>query len=627
MRRCSIDGEWGNLRIMGTPSSLWDLPSRRISRSTLALGIALLFARCDQSGVSNGPSDGGNNTETASVRFSSTDLHFGSVTVGSSATQTVTLTNSGTAAASLTFGTPAAPFSKADTGTCGATLAAGGSCTWIVKMAPSATGLRSSSATIAYGGGGSSAQSTTITMDGTGANGAVLTLLPGATLHFGLKPTSSSTSLWVSLINSTAFSASALSLTASGAHFTLGTNNCATTLGAATSCTFQVTFAPTAPTPVGSPAMGTVTASFHDGNMPHQLALSVDGSATATPHYYVYAPSTSGIFGFGLANPASGVLSALNGGAAYGAGAGTFTQVAIDPTGSYLYAANSSDNKIYVYAITSATGTLTPISGSPFAGASAPPLGGLAIHPSGKALYVYNNNNGAPTVQVYAINSSTGAVTAGSAYAATNGGLGNPAFVAIEPTGRFLYYVDGNGNSTTTMSARVINSDYSLSAASANGSSSTALGIGQTVVDPSGRFLYVGSGSVCGASCNVYKFAINSDGSLGTATSSMVSTSYYFTSTAMDPLGRFVLMSSSSTTGQLGFFPIASQTGALGAMVSNVGPAASYGLTIDPSGQSAFASAGGNLNSYKVNAATGAVSYVNSYAAAANRNPIAVITP
>jgi 6-phosphogluconolactonase (cycloisomerase 2 family) len=593
----------------------------------LASGLALLFARCEQSGVNNGTTDGGNNLGTVSLGVSSTALHFGNVTVGSSATQTVTLTNTGTTAASLTIGTPAAPFSHAGSGTCGAALAAGGSCTLIVKMAPSATGLTSSSATVTYSGGASSAQSTTIAMDGTGANGAVLTLLSGATLHFGLKPTGSSTSLWVSLINSSAVSASGLSLTASGAPFTLGTNNCATTLGAATSCTFQVTFAPTSPTPVGSPATGTVTATFNDGNMPQTLTLNVDGAATATPHYYVYAPSTAGIFGFGLANPAGGVLSALNGGAAYSAGAGTFTQVAIDPTGSYLYAANSSDSKIYVYAITSGSGTLTPISGSPFAGAFATPLGGLAMHPSGKALYVYNNNNGAPAVQVYAINSSTGAVTAGSASGATNGGLSNPAFVTIEPTGRFLYYVDGNGNSTTTMSARVINSDYSLSPASANGSSPTALGIGQTVVDPSGRFLYVGSGAVCGASCNVYQFAISSDGSLGAATSSKVSTSYYFTSTAMDPLGRFVLMSSSSITGQLGFFPITIPTGALGAMVSNTGPAASYGVAIDPSGKSAFASAGNNLNSYTVNAATGAVSYVNSYAAAANRNPLAVITP
>jgi hypothetical protein len=201
--------------------------------------------------------------------------------------------------------------------------------------------------------------------------------------------------------------------------------------------------------------------------------------------------------------------------------------------------------------------------------------------------------------------------------------------VTIEPTGRFLYYIDGNGNSTTTMSARVINSDYSLANASANGSSITALGIGQTVVDPSGRFLYVGSGAVCGANCNLYRFIINADGSLGAATATLVNTSYYFTSTAMDPLGRFILMSSSSTTGQLGFFPIATgtATGSVGAMVSNVGPAASYGVAIDPSGQSAFASAGGNLNSYTVNIATGAVTYVNSYAALANRNPLAVITP
>jgi hypothetical protein len=70
---------------------------------------------------------------------------FGNLPVGDSATQTVTVTNSASATASLVLGTIgagnglAAPYSVANDTCSGQTLAAGGSCTFDVQFQPTST--------------------------------------------------------------------------------------------------------------------------------------------------------------------------------------------------------------------------------------------------------------------------------------------------------------------------------------------------------------------------------------------------------------------------------------------------------------------------------------------------------
>lgn len=68
-------------------------------------------------------------------------------------------------------------------------------------------------------------------------------------------------------------------------------------------------------------------------------------------------------------------------------------------------------SKLYGFSIDSGSGALTAISGSPFAlSASA-----VTVDPSGQYLVVYNGSG----VQSYAINSSTGVLSAAGAAAAT----------------------------------------------------------------------------------------------------------------------------------------------------------------------------------------------------------------
>ncbi|HEV2639650.1 MAG TPA: discoidin domain-containing protein [Actinocrinis sp.] len=97
------------------------------------------------------PGSGGGTTPpppTATLTASPTSVNLGSETVGStSAAQTVTVSNTGTAAASVSSISAGAPF--AETNTCGSSIAAGASCTVSVTFKPTASGAASGSLTVA----------------------------------------------------------------------------------------------------------------------------------------------------------------------------------------------------------------------------------------------------------------------------------------------------------------------------------------------------------------------------------------------------------------------------------------------------------------------------------------------
>ena len=91
--------------------------------------------------------DGGTAVNTP-VSASPGSLAFGSIAVGSTApAQTVTVSNPGPAAATLTSVTVSGPY--AQTNTCGATLAAGASCTVSVTFRPTTGGLQTGTLAIA----------------------------------------------------------------------------------------------------------------------------------------------------------------------------------------------------------------------------------------------------------------------------------------------------------------------------------------------------------------------------------------------------------------------------------------------------------------------------------------------
>jgi 6-phosphogluconolactonase len=78
--------------------------------------------------------------------------------------------------------------------------------------------------------------------------------------------------------------------------------------------------------------------------------------------------------------------------------------ITTDVTGSYVYMTNN-DSTIYAYVIANATGELSNVKGSPFSGIA--PTRGIAADPSGKYLYVADSSQ----LLGYGINPSNGVLT------------------------------------------------------------------------------------------------------------------------------------------------------------------------------------------------------------------------
>jgi len=114
---------------------------------------------------------------SATVSASPTSLTFAAQAVNStSGAQAVTVTNTGSAAASVSGISTSGDFGQ--TNTCGASIAAGGSCTVNVTFTPTASGTRTGTLTISSSAGNSPA---TVALTGTGNGGATNLALGKAT--------------------------------------------------------------------------------------------------------------------------------------------------------------------------------------------------------------------------------------------------------------------------------------------------------------------------------------------------------------------------------------------------------------------------------------------------------------
>jgi 6-phosphogluconolactonase len=121
--------------------------------------------------------------------------------------------------------------------------------------------------------------------------------------------------------------------------------------------------------------------------------------------------------------------------------------LAIDPSGSHLYVANTQSTSISIFDISPPgmpPGSLKEVIGSPLADIYTDPVS-LLLDPKGQFLYVANN--GSNNVAVYSIDSTTGLPTAlttsTSAFAFTT--ESSPSFLVEDPNGRYLF-VGNQGN-------------------------------------------------------------------------------------------------------------------------------------------------------------------------------------
>jgi 6-phosphogluconolactonase (cycloisomerase 2 family) len=202
---------------------------------------------------------------------------------------------------------------------------------------------------------------------------------------------------------------------------------------------------------------------------------------------FLYAPDepSNQIVGFSI-SASSGMLTPMPG-SPFSAGISP-EEVAIDPSGKFLYA---SGDGISGFTIDSSTGALTSVTGSPFTTPSSAGADGLAFHPSGKFIYAALPN--ANSIAAYSIDTTTGVLTTvtGSGFSLSSTTFAQPFSLTVDPSGKFLYAVGATDG-------RVYGFTIDSNSGALTPISGSPFGIQELlffsdlIVDPSGKFLYVG---------------------------------------------------------------------------------------------------------------------------------------
>ncbi len=217
------------------------------------------------------------------------------------------------------------------------------------------------------------------------------------------------------------------------------------------------------------------------------------------------------------------------------------SSMVVDPSGKFAYVASGGfvasgggplPSNVGIYTVNATSGALTSIGTIEIAAAT--DTVSVAVDPSGKFAYVVNGTVGsAGNVSMYAINATTGALASIGTIAAGT----DPVFVAVDPSGKFAY-VTNSGSNDVSM--------YTIDATSGALTSTGTIGAGtdpvSAAVDPSGKFAYVTNSG----SNDVSMYTINStSGSLTLI--GMIAAGLSPTSIAIHPSGKFAYVTNSGS--------------------------------------------------------------------------------
>ncbi|HXJ96314.1 MAG TPA: choice-of-anchor D domain-containing protein [Terriglobia bacterium] len=211
------------------------------------------------------------------VALSPANLTFGAQATGTtSSALTVTLSNVGNAALSITSIAPSTGFGE--TNTCGTSVAVGATCTINVTFSPTTTGAQTGTVTITDGAPNSPQ---TINISGTGGTPTV-SFSPAIVTFASQNVGTTSASTPVTLTNTGGSPLSIVSIVASG-DFSQ-TNNCASQVAASGTCTINVSFQPS----TAGARVGFITVSDSDATSLQTLNLT--GTGTVPTSTVVVSP-------------------------------------------------------------------------------------------------------------------------------------------------------------------------------------------------------------------------------------------------------------------------------------------------------------------------------------------------
>jgi 6-phosphogluconolactonase len=350
------------------------------------------------------------------------------------------------------------------------------------------------------------------------------------------------------------------------------------------------------------------------------LPLLLGGCGGASKPFPVVPPTTGSEFVLAASNNQILAYSVNLSTGALGqpmmaAGPSAAAGMVASPSGKFVYAADGFASAVDVFSLNSTTGALAAISGSPVSLGALP--FGIAMDSAGKFLYAPEEVSAG--VGAFTVNSSTGVLAAvtGSPFATGNG----PARAVVDPSGKFLYVsdsLDANGG----ISAYTINSTSGALTAIA-GSPFATLPLGGpagVTVSPNGKFLYV-----CEFSLDeVLVLPINANGSLGSAVGFPSLVGNHPVGIAVNSAGTFLYVAN-SLDATISVFSINSGTGALTAITGSpfAAGATVSSLVIDPSGKYLYVTnpVANTITGFNINATSGAPTQFASLPVAAGTQP------
>lgn len=201
------------------------------------------------------------------------------------------------------------------------------------------------------------------------------------------------------------------------------------------------------------PLTGSLTAmsgTFPQYNLSNEFKFDPTGSFAYITNFQNSQENSIQINAYSV-NPLTGALTANVPGSPYTA-SGYVQSLTMDPAGNFIFMVDAAQFAVRVVSINPTTGALTPVAGSPFAAQYE--ASNMCIDPTGRFIYVSSYDDFAQcSLTGFLVNTSTGALTpiAGSTH---NTGV-RPNSLNVDPTGKYLYLMNGGNGSAGTSSVSV----------------------------------------------------------------------------------------------------------------------------------------------------------------------------
>src|ERR1700693_4290150 len=409
--------------------------------------------------------------QTGVLSGSAATLAFGNVGMGRTATQSFTVTNTGTAAVSMGQTSITGPGFTVVSGAIPASLGVGQNVTIQIQFAPQSSGGATGSFAMV-----SNASNSPFSVALTGAGAHPGLASAPAAVSFGNVVMGSSGSASVSLSNTGSASVTISQASASGAGFTMSGSPAGETIQPGQSITFTAQFSPTS---VGS-ATGSISVASNAPNSPMAIALTGAGtqpglaSTPAAVRFGDVGVGTSGTASVSLTNTGSASVTISQ---ARVTGAG-FTMTG-SPAGQTIQPGQSVSfmTKFSPTSVGNANGNISISSDAPnspmsiaLTGAGTQP--GLASTPSAVSFgSVVVGSSGSASVNLSNTGSASVTISGASATGAGFTMIGSPAGQTIQPgqsisfTAQFSPTAVGSASGSISISSNASNSPMTIALA------------------------------------------------------------------------------------------------------------------------------------------------------------------